>query len=47
MNGFDWAILFPVVVKWVVIGGCIIGLWVWWVMSTLTEEEKEEMGVKW
>jgi hypothetical protein len=46
MNGFDWAILFPVIVKWVVVVGCIIGLWVYWFMSTLTEEEKEEMGVK-
>jgi hypothetical protein len=47
MNQWDWAILFPLIGKWTVVGGCIFGLWVYWFMSTLTDEEKEEMGVKW
>ena len=44
MNGFDWAIVFPVILKWVVLGISLLGLGIYWFISSLTDEECEEMG---
>jgi hypothetical protein len=44
MNGFDWAIVFPVILKWIFIGLCFLGLGIYVFISSLTDEECEEIG---
>ena len=41
----DFYIVFPFILKYVVLGVCGIGLWIWYYMITRTEEELSEMGV--
>jgi hypothetical protein len=46
MDQWDWALTFPLIVKWVVILGSLFGLWIWYFMSTLTDEECEQIGYR-
>jgi len=46
MNGFDWAIVFPVIFRLSVLFVCfvILGLYVY--IETLTDDECDEIGYK-
>jgi hypothetical protein len=44
MNGFDWAIVFPVIFKYVVVIVCLLALGCKVYLMNRTDNECEEMG---
>jgi hypothetical protein len=46
VNGFDWAIVFPVLLKWGVIIVCGVVLWGMWWIANKSDDECLKMGYK-